>query len=110
MLKAKDHREPLMEKVMALIILYMDYWLPLVVILTFPVWILPVLIYCLFSKLLQIFKCFLNIGNSLINATPTPDLCYAILKGNGRYLRDEGQSVHKKQFYDYTSRRISRII
>lgn len=33
-----------------------------------------------------------------------PTLAYAILKGNGQYLRDQHEAVLTRQFYDYTSR------
>jgi len=42
-------------------------------------------------------------GNLLYPNTP-PQLAYALLKGNGQYLRDKQETVLIRQFYDYTSR------
>ena len=40
----------------------------------------------------------------------TAEFSYAVLKGNGRYLREDCPDTLKKQFYDYTSRRNKIII
>lgn len=82
----------------------MDIWLPLALFTTLPIWIVPALLYLLASRVLQLTRCFLRIGNNLIHHLPRDPPAYAILKGNGRYLRDDGENVHQKQFYDYTSR------
>lgn len=83
----------------------MDYWIPVCVLISFPVWILPGILYYLTHKILQGWRCAVAVSKTFMNLKPEKmELSYAILRGNGRYLREESENVHKKQFYDYTSR------
>ena len=102
--------DSLKEKAFLLLHAYMDYIIPVAVLLTFPLWILPALIYYTNYKLFQIAKCILRMGNHIVGNPHPQQPAYAILKGNGRYLREDSENVHKKQFYDYTSRRKGVII
>jgi hypothetical protein len=104
-MQAKECESGLIEKTLILAYRYMDYWIPVCIFLTFPIWILPGLLYYFACNLLHTCKSIKTITKALINSKPaTSELSYAILRGNGRYLREEGEDVHKKQFYDYTSR------
>lgn len=83
----------------------MDYWLPALIFITLPLWFLPAITAYLSWKLYSVCRCFLKIGNDLISNCSTAEFSYAVLKGNGRYLREDCPDTLKKQFYDYTSRR-----
>lgn len=83
----------------------MDYWLPALIFLTLPLWFLPAISVYLSWKLYSICRCFLKIGNDLMSNCSSAEFSYAVLKGNGRYLREDCPDTLKKQFYDYTSRR-----
>lgn len=86
---------------------YMDYWMPCLVVLTFPFWLLPVLTFLFLSKTLSFLRYLFTMVQSVMNPHQIPEVGYAILKGNGRYLREDSDKVLVNQFYDYTVRRIS---
>lgn len=109
MLSVQGHKEYLIEKAILLIYNSMDYLIPAAVVLTLPLWILPALLYYTNYKVLQLAKCLFRMGNHIVTQQPPQPLSYAILKGTGRYLR-ESEDAHKKQFYDYTSRRKRMLI
>jgi hypothetical protein len=106
LMQAKASNSGLLENMMLLTFRYMDYWIPVCVFLSFPIWILPGVFYYLAWKVVQSWKSMVTLGRTLLFNTASSALSYAILRGNGRYLRVESEDVHKKQFYDYTSRSI----
>lgn len=55
-------------------------------------------------KFLNFWRHFGSLAVNLIYPNTPPQLAYALLKGNGQYLRDKGETVLIRQFYDYTSR------
>jgi hypothetical protein len=67
---------------------YMDYLVTATVVLTFFIWIGPALIYYSTTKFIQVARCILRMGNTIVNSEQREELSYAILKGNGRYLRE----------------------
>ena len=83
---------------------YMDYWLPALLLLSLPLWLLPTATGYLFYKAHRLIKLTLKKGHELAKSDASPTLHYAVLKGNGKYLREE-EDAFVKQFYDYTSRR-----
>jgi hypothetical protein len=64
-----------------------EYLIPIIVILTLPLWAIPYLIFIAIDKTINIIKYLHTAFAFLINTTHSAPLHYAILKGNGRYLR-----------------------
>jgi hypothetical protein len=88
-MQVKDCECSLTEKVLGLTYRYMDYWIPICVVLTFPAWILPGLLYYLACHILNTCNSIKLISKTVIGLkTPPSQLSYAIIRGNGRYLRD----------------------
>lgn len=88
-MQTKECESSLSEKALVLIYRYMDYWIPICVVLSFPIWILPALLYYLACNLLHTCNSIKLISKTLIGAKTHPSqLSYAIIRGNGRYLRD----------------------
>ncbi len=53
---------------------YMDYWLPLVLFCSFPLWILPAAVVYLVYKALGFVRLALRKGQELVKADPSPPL------------------------------------
>ena len=63
--------------------------------------------YLIFTSTSRTIKSIKNIYHflfSLIAVGPTDQLQYALLKGNGKYLKTDHPAVFTHQFYDYTAR------
>jgi hypothetical protein len=88
MLQVKNIQEQCKHKAIMLLLDYMDYWLPLLLFITLPLWILPALFYYSTWRMVQMWKCCLRMGNKLIHTDTPSELSYAILRGNGKYLRE----------------------
>ncbi len=81
-----------------------DKIIPYLVKITFPFWALPFISFTIAWKFIRLWKNIISFLLSLLNPDTPPTLAYAILKGNGQYLRKHSQDVLVHQFYDYTSR------
>jgi hypothetical protein len=86
------------------IYLLVDKVIPYAIKITFPFWAVPFLFFMLAWKTFRLWKHIFNFAASLLNPNSPPVLAYAILKGNGQYLRSQSEDVLTHQFYDYTSR------
>jgi len=104
-----DHKNNYLYSLLLLIYTYMDYWIPCIVIFTFPLWIFPYLLFLIFSKTISIIRYVYTIGVSLVRPVNLCQLYYAVLKGNGRYLKEDCKDVYTQQLYDYTARRTTKI-
>lgn len=66
---------------------FLEYLIPITVILTLPLWAFPYLFFFTIHKIINFIE-YLHITFSfLLHSTHSSPLHYAILKGNGRYLR-----------------------
>jgi hypothetical protein len=81
-----------------------DKLFSLLIKLTFPLWVFPFLTILVFLKMANLWKHLGSLVTTLFYPNCPPPLAYAILKGNGQYLRDQHPMVLTRQFYDYTSR------
>lgn len=82
----------------------LNLFLPLIFLLTFPLWILPYFyIYC-FKKAKALLGWGLGVKKRIEKRIGEEQMEYAVLKGNGRYLRLDDARVLEYQFYDYTIR------
>lgn len=72
--------------------------------LTFPLWMIPYFAVLLCMKFLNFWRHVGSLIGNLVYPNTPPQLAYALLKGNGQYLRDKRETVLIRQFYDYTSR------
>lgn len=88
---------------------YIDYWIPFIAITTFPLWIFPYLLFLIFSKIITILRYLYTILVSILHLNSSSHLYYAVLKGNGRYLREDCEEVFTHQLYDYTARRTTKM-
>jgi hypothetical protein len=66
---------------------YIDYFIPFIVIFTFPLWVFPYFLFLSFSKIISVFRYLYLIAASIVDRSTPSHLYYAVLKGNGRYLR-----------------------
>lgn len=104
------HKGGWLEDVLTLIHYYMDYAIPVLVVCCFPIWVLPYLIFLTFERTVNVARYLQAVCWYFTNPTHSKILYYAILKGNGRYLREDCQEVLIYQFYDYTARSMLRPI
>lgn len=72
--------------------------------LTFPLWVIPFLTILMLLKIANFWKHLGYLIERIMHPNLPPTLAYAILKGNGQYLRDQHEAVLTRQFYDYSSR------
>jgi hypothetical protein len=70
----------------------LHFFFPLLLVLTFPFWIFPYLIACMLKKSKNLLDWALNMKNK-IQKRILGQMEYAILKGNGRYLRIQDNKV-----------------
>lgn len=94
----------MIRRVVMTVYLMVDRLIPYAIKLTFPLWALPVLCFMLASRTIRIWRSILEFIWSVVYPNTPPVLGYAILKGNGQYLRTNREEVLIQQFYDYTSR------
>jgi len=84
----KDQQTNYLKKIIALIYNYMDYWIPCIVVCSFPLWLFPYLLFIAASKTYSLWSYIFKTVFAIVTPISSPPLYYAILKGNGRYLRD----------------------
>ena len=83
-----------------------DKIIPYLVKFTFPLWALPFLSLLALLKMFNFAKLIFTFFLSLLSASEVPKLPFALVKGNGKYLKKNDENVLIHQFYDYTSRSI----
>jgi|JI6StandDraft_1071083.scaffolds.fasta_scaffold557392_1 hypothetical protein len=83
----EESRSRIRSLVMAVYIM-VDRIIPYVIKLTFPFWAFPVLCFMMASKTIRIWKSIISFVFSVLYPNSPPVLAYAILKGNGQYLRN----------------------
>ena len=81
-----------------------DKIIPYLVKFTFPLWALPFLTGMRIIKSIHFTKLIFSFLFSLFSPAEVPKLAFALVKGNGRYLKKNTENVLINQFYDYTSR------
>ena len=91
-------------RVVMAIYFMVDKMIPYLVKFTFPFWALPYLFIMGLIKMINLTKLIVTFGLSLLSPAETPKLVFALVKGNGRYLKKNSENVLIHQFYDYTSR------
>jgi hypothetical protein len=64
-----------------------DRVIPYLVKLTFPLWVLPFLCCLFIYKTFNLWRNIFNFLFSLVSPQTSPELVFALVKGNGRYLR-----------------------
>ena len=90
--------------------LIVDRLIPYLIKLTFPIWALPVLGCMLTVKTVNLWKSIFWLLMEVASPNSLPKLVFAVVKGNGRYLRANHENVYVHQFYHYTLRSKQHII
>jgi hypothetical protein len=84
--------------------LLVDRLIPYLIKLSFPLWALPFLGCMLTIKTINLWKSIFWLLVELFSPSSLPQLVFAVVKGNGRYLRSQHENVYTQQFYHYTLR------
>ncbi len=82
----------------------MILWLSTVVVFFFPFWLPIYLCFTSTTRTFNLIKNVIRFTTSIWYESPTEPLPYAILKGNGKYVKDHDENVLINQLYDYTVR------
>ena len=98
-----ENRSKVKQFVMAIYFM-VDRIIPYLVKFTLPLWAIPFITIMTFFKLFKLVKLVVLFLVSLINGRDISQMAYALVKGNGRYLKKNCEEVFVHQFYDYTSR------
>jgi hypothetical protein len=72
MLQGKYQQEYSMSRLGVLLLDYMDYWLPLCLFITFPLWIFPAIVYYTAWRFMQVWKFWLRLGSKLVQGESSP--------------------------------------
>jgi hypothetical protein len=67
-----DHKKNPISGLLRLAHAYMDYWMPCVVVLTFPFWLLPALTFLFLSKTFSFARYLFTMVQSFLNPNQIP--------------------------------------
>jgi len=87
-----------------IVYLIVDRLIPYFIKFTFPIWALPFLGCMLTLKTINLWRNIFWLLVDLFSPNSLPKLVFAVVKGNGRYLRAHRENVYTEQFYHYTLR------
>lgn len=83
---------------------FVDRFIPYLIKATLPFWALPYFTCMLVLKTINLWKSIICLIFELISPSALPRLVFAVVKGNGRYLRSHNEHVYVDQFYHYSLR------